>query len=79
MRISTDPHTLTYLQVAWALDFLHTTCGLVHLDVKGANVLVRFDGPGVVFAKLADFGLTIDRREAAGEDWYRDRGTIRYM
>lgn len=66
------------LQVAWALDFLHS-CDMLHLDVKGANVLLRTDGPGVVFAKLADFGLTIRQREAAGEEWARDRGTIRYM
>jgi serine/threonine protein kinase len=52
---------------------------MLHLDVKGANVLLRTDGPGVVFAKLADFGLTIKQREAAGEEWARDRGTIRYM
>ena len=45
-------------QVAWALDFLHSSCGMLHLDVKGANVLLRFDGPGVVFAKLADVGAT---------------------
>ena len=30
---------------------------MLHLDVKGANVLLRFDGPGVVFAKLADVGV----------------------
>ena len=52
---------------------------MVHLDVKGANVLVRFDGPGVVFAKLADFGLTVQRKGAAGEGQLRDRGTMRYM
>jgi serine/threonine protein kinase len=53
---------------------------MLHLDVKGANVLLRFDGPpGTVFAKLADFGLTMRRKEVAGEDWARDRGTPRYM
>ncbi len=65
--------------MAWALDFLHTTCGMVHLDVKGANVLVTVDGPRVVFAKLADFGLTVQRKGAAGEGQLRDRGTMRYM
>eukprot|EP00955_Chlamydomonas_euryale_P013946 150729-Chlamydomonas_euryale.AAC.1 len=51
-------------QVAWALDFLHASCGMLHLDVKGANVLVRLGaggGPGDVVAKLADFGLTVKR------------------
>ncbi len=42
-------------------------------------MLLRLDGPGSVFAKLADFGLTVRRHEAAEEDWARDRGTPRYM
>ncbi|KAG1673751.1 hypothetical protein FOA52_002320 [Chlamydomonas sp. UWO 241] len=69
-------------QVAWALDFLHSSCGMLHLDVKGANVLVRLDDTRTasVVAKLADFGLTVKRHDAINEEGgMRDRGTPRYM
>ncbi|WP_433525062.1 protein kinase domain-containing protein [Nocardia pseudovaccinii] len=39
-------------QVAWGLDAAHTT-GMLHLDVKPANVL--FDAEGI--ARITDFGL----------------------
>lgn len=41
------------IQVAWGLHALHER-GLIHQDVKPANVLMRADG----LAQVADFGLT---------------------
>jgi hypothetical protein len=74
-------------QVAWALHYLHSL-DLVHLDVKGANVLV--DGSmreGGVKAALCDFGLVMRvkdikqhrRSSQAASINIRDRGTLRYM
>lgn len=79
-------------QVAWALHYLHSL-DLVHLDVKGANVLI--DGSmreGGVRAALCDFGLMMrvkdikqQRRRSSHSSSssstmnVKDRGTLRYM
>ncbi|MFC5750315.1 protein kinase domain-containing protein [Actinomadura rugatobispora] len=49
------------IQMAWGLEHAHAQ-GLVHQDVKPANVLLEADGT----AKITDFGLARIRSPAAG-------------
>ncbi|XP_065837909.1 uncharacterized protein [Oscarella lobularis] len=46
------------LHVSEALDFIHSSCNLIHRDVKSSNVLLGKNEKGVLIAKLADFGLS---------------------
>jgi tRNA A-37 threonylcarbamoyl transferase component Bud32 len=55
-RISTREAILVCSQVASALAHIHRR-GIVHRDVKPANILVRRDEDGRVVAKLADLGI----------------------
>lgn len=58
------------LQVAWGLHYAHEQ-GLVHQDVKPANVLLTHDGT----AKVTDFGLAKARAES-GEKRTSDEKSI---
>jgi WD40 repeat protein/serine/threonine protein kinase len=57
------------IQFAWGLDYVHEL-GLIHQDVKPANVLLTADG----VAKMTDFGLANARATAFGEDQEQPAG-----
>ncbi|EJD38232.1 kinase-like protein, partial [Auricularia subglabra TFB-10046 SS5] len=69
---------ISLVQIATAVDHLHTRLGLVHGDLKCENVLVSDDGS----ALLADFGLStfIDKAESSTTTAtsLRQRSTIQF-
>jgi serine/threonine-protein kinase len=63
-----------YGDAAWALPILHQIAsglaaiharGIVHRDLKPANVLLSDEADGHVRAKIADFGIARERRDAS--------------
>jgi serine/threonine protein kinase len=63
---STDPALYRIIDIAaqsaWGLDAAHAM-GLLHLDVKPANILISDDG----IAKITDFGLATTREQSVQE------------
>ena len=53
LELSDSQIKLYFKQMLQGLSFLHS-CGVVHRDIKGANILINNDGA----VKLADFGLS---------------------
>jgi serine/threonine protein kinase len=65
------------LQMAQGLEYIHSQ-GLIHRDVKPANILISHDNPAVV--KWADFGLS--RAVVTGSktfSWSKLQGTDRWL
>ncbi len=58
--LTAERATEIILQIASALELVHTS-GILHRDVKPANILIRSDGT----AKLGDFGMAIAVEAAA--------------
>ena len=48
------------------IDQLHKL-GLVHGDITGKNILVKFDGPHIIDATVADFGSVLPHKEWEGD------------
>ena len=66
-------------QICNALEYLHGK-GIIHLDVKPANVLIKKLGNGKIRVKLCDMGIS--RKVRPGRQTYSetgDRGTVGYM
>ncbi|ADO13815.1 tegument serine/threonine protein kinase [Saimiriine alphaherpesvirus 1] len=72
-----------FVEMARAINYLNTSCGLTHLDIKGANILVDLESDALCLrrAVLADFSLlTLNTNSVvAGARfslWCHDRGAL---
>lgn len=65
-------------QLLEALEFVHGA-GLVHRDVKPANVLLHATGTGPLHARLADFGLAVSSADARLTQHGTVVGTASYL
>ncbi len=63
------------VQICRALQYIHSR-GLVHLDIKPENILVRRGPEGDPQVKIIDFGLVSKRDNPLGEEI---RGTLAYV
>ncbi|HEY0074885.1 MAG TPA: protein kinase, partial [Abditibacteriaceae bacterium] len=65
-RLSLDEALPILRQIGAALDFAHG-CGLIHRDVKPANVLLKPEGAIGHVVKMVDFGIARAQEETGGQ------------
>jgi CheY-like chemotaxis protein len=76
-RLSTDHVTIIFEQICSAVSSAHHQ-GIIHLDLKPANVLLIEDVKPKVFVKVIDFGLSRIITKESGTTVTKFRGTHQY-
>lgn len=61
--VNSDAVLSIWSDLAEGLDYLHA-CGIIHCDIKPANILMRSSGGGAV---LCDFGIAVDKPAVGGK------------